>query len=153
METHIPLRCDICGAPTELVHNIEIYGHPVGDWEWHIRCTDPNCGAHVETNPGTGVARAGMATPETRQARIMAHNTFDRLWKTKYQRRNAYEWLARMMNLSRKDCHIGRFSYEQCHEVVRLVLLHKPVIADLDPNDQKYERFHHRDRRREESTG
>ena len=151
MGSHTPLRCDICGAPTNLVHNIEIYGHPVGEWEWHILCTDPKCGAHVETHPGTGTARGQMATPETRQARIMAHQVFDRLWKTKYQRKNAYTWLAKAMGLSRRDCHIGKFSYEQCHEVVRLVTLHQPVIPDLDPNDPKVERIY-RERTRKESA-
>ena len=141
MESHVPLQCDICGAPTRLVHNLEIYGRPVGVWEWHILCTDEQCGAHVETRPGTAVASGRMSTPETRRARISAHRVFDRLWSTPHQRRNAYAWLAEQMGLTVRQCHIKLFDYDQCQEVIRLVRLHNPVIADMNRSDPKLERI------------
>jgi hypothetical protein len=140
---HIPQRCDICGSPTRLVHNIEIYGRPVGEWEWHILCTDPKCGAHVQTKPGTGIAMRRMDTPRTRQARVMAHRVFDKLWSNPYQRRKAYAWLAEKMGLTPRQCHIALFTYEQCHEVVRLVKTYNPVIPDRDDHERLFERGNH----------
>ena len=144
MEAHVPQRCDICGAPTKLVHNAEIYGRPVGEWEWHILCTNKECNAHVETNPGTAVAKRRMDTPRTRQARVMAHRAFDKLWSNPYQRTRAYAWLAEKMGISKRKCHISLFDYDQCHEVVRLVNLHKPVIPDRREEDRRFfERVKH----------
>lgn len=56
-----------------------------------------------------------------REARKLAHKVFDRLWKTKAERTEAYAWLASEMGMSENDCHIGNFSAEQCYYVVDLV--------------------------------
>lgn len=149
--THVPLRCDVCGAETSLVHNIEIYGKPVGEWEWHVLCSDPDCGAHVETKPGTSIAVCKMSTPQTRQARVMAHRVFDKLWSNSFQRRSAYAWLAQQMKLSRRECHIKLFSYEQCHEVVRLVKTLEPTFPERSGNESRFEQ--RSDRRAKEGVG
>lgn len=122
--------CDVCGAPAKLVHNIEIYGHPVGQWPWHWLCTDRVCGSHCETVFGTDQPRQKMATPATKAARKEAHKVFDRLWSSPQQRRNAYKWLRREMDLSAIECHISNFDEAQCEEVIRLVQDLNPSIPE-----------------------
>lgn len=52
---------------------------------------------------------------ETRQARIEAHDAFDELWRSgMFTRREAYAKLARFLQLSRRETHIGHFNIEQC---------------------------------------
>ena len=50
------------------------------------------------------------ADVETRQARIKAHNAFDKLWQSgKMSRIKAYRKLAKVLRLKIKDTHIGQF--------------------------------------------
>lgn len=97
----------------------------------------PRCraahGAHPDGTP-LGVP----AGPETKQARIRAHEAFDRLWKSietlydrplddsakrralKAARRRAYAWLRVMLELTEEECHIGRFDKTTCDRVVEI---------------------------------
>lgn len=132
--------CDVCGAPTELVHSTQVYGRSVGKWDWYILCTNQQCRASVETVEGTSRPRKRMATPLNRRARIDAHRVFDKLWQTKDQRNRAYAWLAEKMGMERKDCHIGLFDTEQCQKAIRLILYYKPVIAADKEINNRFER-------------
>lgn len=84
-----------------------------------------------------------MDTPRTRKARVIAHRVFDKLWNNSYQRRKAYAWLAEKMGIHSRQCHISLFTYEQCHEVVRLVKTHNPVMPDREDTDKFFERKPH----------
>jgi ssDNA-binding Zn-finger/Zn-ribbon topoisomerase 1 len=83
----------------------------------------PECkgthGAHPDGRPlGTPADR------ETKDARIEAHQAFDTLWKRphgKMQRQEAYLWLQKRMGLSADECHIGRFTKEQCEQVIDII--------------------------------
>jgi len=58
------------------------------------------------------------ANKETRDARQLAHDAFDRIWKTKVMSRAAaYLWLADFLNIGPKCCHIGMFDAETCERV------------------------------------
>lgn len=96
------------------------------------KCTATH-GAHPDGTP-LGIP----AGPETKQARIRAHEVFDRLWKpieTLYERslddsakrralkaarRRAYAWLRATLELSEEECHIGRFDKTTCDRVVEI---------------------------------
>lgn len=136
--THRPKVCDVCGAPTQVAHNTDIYGKWVGSHEWFIQCTDPQCGAFAETWPHSRVTFKKMATPQTRRARRMLHGIFDPLWKTREQRTLAYTWLAEKMGLPRKECHIGLFSVEQCQQAILLVEKYRPVFPEV--GEKRFER-------------
>lgn len=128
---HKPQKCDLCGSRTELLHAIELYGKPLEGWEWFISCTNLKCRAFVETKPGTNLAVKEMATPRTRRARRNAHKVFDQLWlPDKEKRRKAYAWLREMTGLDEKACHIGKFDFDQCQEVIRLVQKYSPVLEE-----------------------
>lgn len=52
---------------------------------------------------------------ETNEARIEAHRWFDPLWQFGLMVRNdAYKALANEMCMRLEDCHISKFSREQC---------------------------------------
>jgi hypothetical protein len=59
------------------------------------------------------------ANKELREKRMEAHGVFDKLWKSgKVKRFDAYTYLSNFMQISRKDCHIGQFSVEQCDKII-----------------------------------
>lgn len=116
-----PKCCDNCQSP-RIVNgdNCIIYGRNQGDWPrvWFCR----NCRAAVGCHPGTNYPLGKMATHEVRKARYLAHKQFDKL-HSKYKlmsRTEAYRWLAAMMGLDRKDCHISHFNLEQCELAEKL---------------------------------
>ncbi len=56
---------------------------------------------------------------ELAQWRIKAHERFDLLWKFKHMSRSkAYAWLAKELNLPKKDCHIVKFDIKMCKRVI-----------------------------------
>jgi ssDNA-binding Zn-finger/Zn-ribbon topoisomerase 1 len=74
-------------------------------------------GAHPDGTPlGT------PATKETRTARIAAHESFDRLWKSKAMSRSAaYRWMRRAMKMTKEEAHIGKMDFDQCTKLMDLV--------------------------------
>jgi len=64
-----------------------------------------------------------MADKELRRLRILAHESFDPIWKSRrfnLSRGQAYSWLSEEMRVSPDKCHIGMFGKEQCRAVIRL---------------------------------
>ncbi|MCP3924868.1 MAG: hypothetical protein GY714_20000 [Desulfobacterales bacterium] len=62
-----------------------------------------------------------LETKWTHHARKSAHEEFDKLWKSKLMsRKEAYTWLAKKLDLSKKKCHIKLFNESQCFDVERL---------------------------------
>lgn len=64
------------------------------------------------------------ADEETRGLRRQCHEEFDRLWKDRprrFTRTEAYQWLARVMNVDEKEAHIGMFDKDQCERLLRKV--------------------------------
>lgn len=111
-----PLKCPECG------HDMQLRNSRFGKF---YGCTQyPNCnathGAHRNGKP-LGIP----ANKETKQWRITAHDAFDTLWKPRrsapMSRGEAYRWLQDSMKLSPDDCHIGRFTIDQCKKVVELI--------------------------------
>ena len=53
------------------------------------------------------------------RAKDRVHRAFDPLWKSGWLSRTlAYRLLARHMGISRRECHIGHMSTEQCYEAL-----------------------------------
>lgn len=61
-------------------------------------------------------------TDDVKMARVMAHSTFDQLWKSGHMTRSqAYAWLAHNMCMTKENAHIANFNLEQCNQVKKLV--------------------------------
>jgi ssDNA-binding Zn-finger/Zn-ribbon topoisomerase 1 len=82
---------------------------------------DTTHGAHADGTP-LGVP----ANKETRQARMAAHAAFDQLWQgatkagKKSARHKAYAWLREQLDLTKEECHIGRFDKAMCQRVIEV---------------------------------
>lgn len=84
--------------------------------KYGIRWSCPVGGCTVVLWDGSTSTPADYAT---RQARIEAHDHFDRLWQSGvFSRKKAYKKLAEYLDLSKKKTHIGCFSLEQCQRTI-----------------------------------
>ena len=68
----------------------------------------------------------------TRDARILAHRTFDKLWDdsatgySKMTRAAAYRWMQRVMGVTKELAHIGMFNIPMCTKLIILVNQSRP---------------------------
>jgi hypothetical protein len=116
-------KCPDCGSPMQLRETTKIKYKKSGQPRKFWGCTRyPLCkathGAHPDGRP---LGIPGNA--ETKQARILAHEAFDALWKTKmpmFSRGQAYRWLQCELGLGKQDCHIGSFDVATCQRVIQL---------------------------------
>lgn len=134
MPTTTDINCPYCGEPAKLVTGKTIYPHrrDLHDKPFY-ECAE--CGAYVGCHPGTTDPIGTLANARTRRARTLAHAAFDPLWRDKSglfatgghrrfnygeARRRAYVWLAKQMDVTVNNCHIGMFDESQCARVVEL---------------------------------
>lgn len=116
----IPKECHYCDGSVELVNNSKIYnGVSYGDWPYVYVCTE--CGASVGTHKNTHLPLGTLADKHTRDARILAKDSFNPLWISMgLKRMEAYQWLADEMSIPLSECHIGLFDVSQCLQTVQL---------------------------------
>lgn len=111
--------CIECGKVAELVGGDRIYPHRpdlYGKRFWLCAC-GAYCGCHSATTRPLGFP----CGPETRRARMAAHEVFDPLWRSRsMDRRAAYSWLADRMGIEPEACHIGMMTAAQAWQVVEL---------------------------------
>lgn len=117
--------CPSCGGTSkELVDGSVIYPHrPDLFHKAFWRC--PDCEkSYVGCHPDTTVPMGTLADEETRKARGAAHAAFDRLWKKEdggfMKRKEAYAWLAEVMGLEPKVCHISWFDADTSNYAAEL---------------------------------
>lgn len=111
------ILCPYCDRQAELIDSVEIYGRSYGN-AWICR----DCDAYVGCHNGTSKALGRLADKELREWKKKAHAVFDPLWKSRrFTRSGAYAWLAKELNMSRDDCHIGMMGIEQCKKVINCI--------------------------------
>ena len=109
-EGKVVLECPECGAEMRLVHVMK------GRFYGCVRY--PGCrtthGCHLDGSP-LGIP----GNKETRMARSEAHRWFDAIWRSgTFTRSHAYKRMRYFLRLSKDECHIGRFSIQQCEQVI-----------------------------------
>lgn len=115
-----PQFCDVC-CSTNVIYttNDAVYGKQYGEWPWCYFCRD--CRAAVGCHPDTNTPLGKMATKRTRQMRLKAHNSFDRLWREGlYNRNKAYKWLASALQIAVEECHISWLDETQLEKVIEV---------------------------------
>ena len=115
---------------------------------------DATHGAHPNGDP-LGVP----ANKETKQARMAAHDSFDQLWKgatkkgRKTARKEAYAWLREQLDLTKEECHIGKFDKRLCTLAIKLLESgERPDLAHMEKKIRKRERRKTRGARLRENT-
>jgi hypothetical protein len=124
------VKCDYCKRDAALVTGDVIYPHRSDLFKkkfWQCVGCNAYVGCHdAGYGQGDGTTALGrLANAELREAKNMAHESFDQLWKNAANkgqaRKDAYAWLASAMKVDINDCHIGMMDVEQCCKVVDLV--------------------------------
>ena len=116
------IKCPYCEARAKLVTGKEIYPHRPDLYQLNFYQCKP-CDAYVGCHKnGDGKQPLGrLANAELRKAKSEAHAMFDSIWRDKYMKRgSAYAWLADMLEIDPKDCHIGMFDVAMCNRVVEV---------------------------------
>ena len=70
---------------------------------------------------GTTRPLGDVANETLRLKRMETHRVFDEMWRRRnWSRTRAYKWLAKEMELSTKEAHIGGFEMDECQFVIDL---------------------------------
>lgn len=110
--------CIECGQLAGLVYGDVIYPHRPDLFSKAFWLCD--CGAYCGCHGITTRALGNPCGPETRRARMHAHEAFDPLWRNRQMgRHEAYSWLSDKMGLAPEQTHIGMMTRDQALEVVR----------------------------------
>lgn len=115
--------CPGCHRGCELVSGTKLYPHrPDLAHRLFWRCAP--CDAHVGCHPGSDKALGTPANGQLRRLRQQVHEAFDPIWRSRSMTRSkAYAWLAAELRVAEHNCHIGRFTTEQC--LAALMIIHK----------------------------
>lgn len=112
--------CIECASAARLVGGKRIYPHRRDLYDRHFWLCE--CGAYCGTHRGTTEPLGYPCGPVTRKARSRAHAAFDPLWRGKnapMRRGEAYQWLAKRLGISKRDCHIGMMNAEMADATAR----------------------------------
>ncbi len=119
--------CPYCDEPSELVKGDVVYPHRKDLYKLFFYMCEP-CEAYVGCHGKTFNPLGRLANAELRKAKSAAHRAFDPLWRDGHMSRSAaYKALARKLNLSKKECHIGMFDVPTCKQVEKLI---KPILIE-----------------------
>lgn len=128
------VTCQYCNRPAKLVDGSAVYPHRhdlKAKKFWNCTPCKAFVGCH---EAGKYVVMHGkkiysdgtmplgvLANAELRQAKKMAHASFDPVWKEGgMTRKQAYAWLSAQLGIEPDDCHMGMMSVETCNRVVDL---------------------------------
>lgn len=133
--------CQYCSSEAQKVTGEEIYPHRKD--LYHLSffyCDNSHDPAYVGTHKD-GKPLGTLADAETRKARSLAHQTFDKVWKDKLlSRSDAYMVLSKHMNLPPEKTHIGMFDVAQANEVVKISEdLYKHILDKMKETHDKIE--------------
>ena len=113
-----PVKC-FCGRTAVLRKACEIKKGADPDLYLYVCSGYPECDSYVRVHKGTQVPMGTLANKELRRMRILAHQSFDRIWKNNILSRNAaYKWLCTVTGLDRDQAHISLFGEYLCTQVI-----------------------------------
>ena len=110
--TH-PKICNVCGGRVVETTNDKIYGRKYGNGKCFL-CTQ--CGRYVGCH-NTGEALGVLSGKTEKRLKMMCHERFDRVWKSKKMRRgDEYLRLAELLGIDPRLCHFGFFQEADLRE-------------------------------------
>jgi zinc-finger-containing domain len=113
--------CNYCGRHADLYGGLDVYPDrkDLADRQFWV-CW--SCDAWVGCKTGSDEPFGELADEALRAARIAAHKAFDPIWEQGLMtKREAYDWLAQALAMSREDCKIGLMTLEDCSRVGQAV--------------------------------
>jgi ssDNA-binding Zn-finger/Zn-ribbon topoisomerase 1 len=118
-EPLVMLPCPYCGGKIELKDSSIIYGRSYGNV--YICENYPKCDAFVGTHHGKTKPLGTLADSRLRNKRKETHSLFDQLWRgenRKMHRRQAYKFMADIINIKPERAHIAMLTYEECNKLI-----------------------------------
>lgn len=113
------MRCPYCGAPMILRSADGIYKDNSQQAMLYVCKNYPDCNTYVRTKPGTALPLGTPANQELRALRIQAHRSFDALHRAGHMtKRDAYLWLAEILQAPQSKAHIGYLGEYSCKQVI-----------------------------------
>lgn len=112
-------RCPYCGSTIVLRSADGIYKDNSSETMLYVCSKYPECDAYVRVLPGTKTPVGRLANGSLRALRREAHRYFDRLHQSGFMsRKEAYEWLAGMLQAPLSQTHIGYLGEYYCQRVI-----------------------------------
>ena len=112
-------RCPYCGSTVTLRSADGIYRDNSAEAKLYVCSKYPECDAYVRVIPGTSTPVGSMANGDLRALRREAHRHFDLLHQSGLMtRREAYMWLAGMLQAPLSKSHIGYLGEHYCNQVI-----------------------------------
>ena len=124
VELPVSLTCPYCDGKVELKDSSIIYnGKSFGNV--YVCENYPKCDSFVGTHHGKTKPLGTLANARLRNKRKEAHSLYDQLWRGKNRimsRGEAYRFMAKTLNVSQEQAHIGMLDYEQCKLLINEIL-------------------------------
>jgi len=131
------VTCPYCNKKAELVDSSVVYGRSYG---MIYLCKCVPSWAYVGCHKGSSKPLGRLADKQLREYKKKVHAAFDPIWKSGDMRRpEAYEWLAKEMNIPKKECHVGMFDVERC-QVALLVIMGLKQQKEQEKEDEQIRR-------------
>ncbi len=125
------LVCPYCNQPSKLIDSEVIYGKSFG-----LIYLCEKCRAYVGVHKNTTEAKGRLANATLRALKKETHFYFDKIWDgNKRERRKAYAWLSRMLEIPAEYTHIGMFGEKTCKKAI---LYCKQFLNDMRRLDLDY---------------
>lgn len=113
--TEYDLMCPDCGANMALRQSK--FGYFYGCQDFYLE----GCPGRISASDD-GTPNELPSDQHTKHARVMAQESFERLWKSgKMTEREAFDWLCKTMECSRAEAYIVNFEIPQCEKLIRNV--------------------------------
>lgn len=114
-------RCIECGAVPRLTDGAEIYPHRP---DLHAKkfyvcdsCRGSYCGCHPDTTTPLGYP----CGPQTRKARMAAHDVIDAIWRNKIAtRKEVYRNLAARLGIPHHECHVAWMNADEARHAAKV---------------------------------
>lgn len=114
------MRCPYCGGSVILKSADGIYKNNKDGAMLYVCSHYPECDTYVRVRPGTRIPMGTMADGKLRTLRIATHRQFDKLYKQGFMtRKEAYMWLAHIIDAPLSQAHIGYLSEYYCNVVMQ----------------------------------
>ena len=123
------MRCPNCSRPMVLRSSKGIYKDNT-EAMLYVCAGYPGCDTYARVHSGTEIPMGVPANGALRALRDKTHKEFDKIHKTGIMcRKDAYAWLAGMLNIPMSETHIGDFSEYYCN---RTIEESKKLIANIN---------------------
>ncbi len=110
------LSCPDCGGALVLKDGKHGKFYGCSRFRW------TGCGGSHSAHQSTGKPMGVPAKQDVKEARKAAHRAFDELWTTgRMSRKKAYEWMQKVMQLTKRETHIAKFDLAQCEKLIEEV--------------------------------